>query len=250
LVLAQPQRAGFGVLRAEAPADARPSLDGYLSHALEARALPSRTELARSDVTLGGLAGRQVASTWLREGQPQRDLLVVARDGRTFVSLAAFIPDDGSARPEAELAALVRGLSLKGLENRRADEALQAAVRDLPQLSTAAIEAVISRGASVAPEAHEVFRRSQEMLGRGAATLAPEEGRELGVLLAALQASLPRKERTTFAGYLQRVRDGGATTAEEDRSACALMKAQVLRLPADAQQRLRALNDKAIRSAG
>jgi hypothetical protein len=245
LVLAQPRLGGYAMLLSETTTQVLTS-DQFLSRILTLRNLHGRTEVERKDVLLGRLPARQVVSTWEKDGRQFRDLTVAARDGRTYWSLATWIPDDGSARPAQELESLVDGLSLDGTMATRLQDAVQAAVAEVPFLSVLAAEGVISRLDTATPEPVEVFRRALEMAARGAATLTPGELQELESLNAVVYGSVARRERSRLMAYIGRVRDGRPTTPEDDRGMAVLMRDAVLQLESSRRSRLVTLYDKAI----
>ena len=249
LVLAQPRLDGRAILGFDTP-HATLATDEFLGRALALRNLPARTELGRSDVLLGALRGRQVTSRWEKEGARFLDVTVAAKDGGTYWSLAAWVPDDGSTRPERELQALVAGLDLDGRTASRLAAAVQAATDDVPLLSPSAAEVVMAGAESSVLDPPAAFRRTLELASGGLATLSAAETRELEVLEAAAWAALSKPERDRLLAYRSRVRVKQAGSSEEDLVMAGLMKRAVLSLPsADRLARLQALYEKAIRAA-
>ncbi len=249
-VVAEPRAGGFGYLAAQTPHGVT-TTDDFLKTYLGARAvnLPSFQEVSRADVPLGQLVGRGVVATWRSGTTPVRDLTVAVKSGWTFVTLVAWMPDDGSLRATHELEALRGRLTLTNAASAHLDEAVQAAARDVPHLSAAAAELVMSSSAAHVLQPAQAFRRAYELASRGVATLDAQEARELGDLTAAATATLARADRAKLIAYLDRVRDGRLTPETEDGAMAGLSKQGELRLPTPRLQRMQALYEKAIRAS-
>jgi hypothetical protein len=248
LVAAQPRLGGRAVLTHETPALA-PTNDEFLARTLARRGLPARTDLGRSDVVLGAVGGRQATSRWEKDGARFLDVTVVARNGLTYWSLAAWVPDDGSARPARELQALVAGLSLDGRMTAGLAAAVRAVTDAVPALTPAAAELLMSGAASALVDPDAAFRRGLELANRGLGALSTAEARELEALDATACAGLSRGDRDRLTAYRSRVRAGRGGGVEEDRAMSGLMKRAVLSLPsAEHLARLQGLYEKAIRA--
>jgi hypothetical protein len=248
LVAAEPRLGGRAVLAHETPGLA-PTDDEFLTQALARRGLPARVDVGRSDVVLGAVAGRQATSRWEKDGARYLDVTVVARNGLTYWSLAGWVPDDGSARPARELQALVAGFSLDGRRAAGLAAAVRAVTDEVPALTAAAAEVLMTGAAVGFLDPPSAFRRGVELSSRGLGALSPTEARELEALDATACAALPKGDRDRLTGYRSRVRAGRGAAADEDRAMAGLMKRAVLSLPsAEHLARLQGLYEKAIRA--
>jgi hypothetical protein len=158
------------------------------------------------------------------------------------------MPDDGSSRAGHELDVVRGGLKVSGQAKAHLDEAVQAAARSAPHLSTGAAELVMSSSSAHVLPPEQTFRRAYELASRGVASLDAHEARELGELMAATTAALPHNDRTRLIAYLDRIREGRLTAESDDRTMAALMKEGELRLPTARLQRMQELYEKAIRA--
>jgi hypothetical protein len=224
--------------------------DQYLDRLLAERrkAVPSLKELGRSDVLVGRLAGRKSTGTWDDAGAKQRDLTVAWKDGWVYFGLVSWTPEEGAQRVQA-LDALVPAFSTQGILADRLQQAQQKVTLELPQLTGAAVEALMSQSEAKVLEPDQVFRRSLDALVRSVPTLTKTETQELTQLTTATYAALAGKDRARLSAYVDRVRARQSTSPQEDREASSLMKAAVLRLGAGQRQRLQALYEKAIRES-
>ncbi len=248
-VVAQPRLGGFGWLQAEVGPRMSQPVDAHIQALLQKQAPSGRTEIARGDATFGGLKGRQVVSTWDAGGVRYRELVAAARDGLTWWTLRAWIPDDGSRRTGSEIEALASGLSLRGATETSMRGAIERARPELPQLSSVSVELTMLQSADLRLEPAAAFRQAQALTSRGSAALMPAEARELEVLNSAISAGLARPDRRRLAVYLERLRRGEPTPSGDDRELMTMMRGAVLRLDRTQIARLQAINEKAIRAA-
>ena len=198
---------------------------------------------------MGSLEGRQATSRWEKDGQPFLDVMVVAKDGRTYWSLAGWIQDDASTRPARELEALVSGLKIEGRQAARLAEAVRNATDEVPLLTPASAEMVMAGAPDPTLDPPATFRRALEIESRGVGSLEAGDVKELEGLEAAAYAALSRAERKTLTAYRARVGAGQPAKGDEDRAMAALVRRAILSLPSAAQLgRLQALYEKAIRA--
>ncbi|MFI5184652.1 MAG: hypothetical protein ACHQNV_09650 [Vicinamibacteria bacterium] len=127
--------------------------------------------------------------------------------------------------------------------------AVETATTEVPVLTPAAAQLLMERSQARILEPDQLFRRSLDALTRAQPTWSETVVRDVGQITNALYANLSGRDRARLAGYIDRVRGRRATTPQEDREMCGLMKSAVLRLPAAMRQRLQALYEKAIRAA-
>ena len=163
------------------------------------------------------------------------------------MALAAWVEDDGSTRPAAALDALVQGLSLDAGPQQRHAGAVESAVRDVPLLSPAAADLVVTGAAlPLAPDA--AFARAFALSNAGDSALTPDEVREKVVLLATAVAAVDPRERPQVVAYVDRLRLG-ETVAGEDARAASLLRGGLLQLSSPELARLQELHERAIRAA-
>ena len=249
LTLAQPRQGGLGYLVSEPAPRGVATADQYLDR-LVARRRSERPELKpglRANALVGSLAGRRHDSTWLDDGVVQREVAVAGLDGWMGFALVAWMPEAGASRPDG-LEAVTRGLAARGLLAVRLQEAVDAAVSEVPHLSASAAEQLMAQSEARVLEPDQAFRRSLAALARLLPSLSPAETRELTALTTATYAGVPWADRARLAGYVDRVRKTLATRPEEDREMAALMKAAEERLTPARRLRLQAYYEKAIRS--
>lgn len=248
-VLGEARLGGLAYLVAEDAPRGVTSLDAYFDRTLARRRQEAAglTELGRREIRVGSLRGRAVDGAWSAGGARFRDLTAAWRNGGTYVALAAWVEDDGSTRPAAELDALVRGLSLDAGRQQRHAAAVESAVRDVPLLSPAAADLVVTGAAlPLAPEA--AFARTFGLSNAGDVALTPDEVREKVVLLATALATVAPRERPQVVAYVDRLRLGEAAHAE-DAPAAALLRGALLQLSSQEMARLQELHERAIRAA-
>jgi hypothetical protein len=225
------------------------SLDAYFDRTWQRRRQEAAglTELGTREIRIGSLRGRAADGAWSAGGARYRDLTAAWRNGATYIALAAWVEDDGSTRPAAELEALVRGLSLDATREARHLSAVEAAVRDVPLLSPAAADLVVT-GAPVPLAPAAAFARAFALSNAGDAALTPDEVREKVVLLATALATVGPRERPQVVAYVDRLRVGEPAT-EEDAAAAPLLRAALLQLTSPELARLQELHERAIRAA-
>jgi hypothetical protein len=248
LVLGEPRRGGLAVVSAVTPRHVL-TTEEFLDRTLRDRNLPERMEDNRGDVVLGELSGRQAESHWERDGTRYRDVTVVARDGPTYWSLAAWMPDDGSTRPAEVLEALVSGFSLDGKMGAQLREAVSTTFRALPFLTPVDAEAVIVSMGEAAPGPYVVFHQALQLETRGRSLLSEQEIADLETIDRTLEKQLSRNERRSFRLYVSRISQQVPTTPEDDRAMAELLRRAVLSLPAPYRTRLQELYEKAIVAA-
>jgi hypothetical protein len=188
-------------------------------------------------------------STWEAGGVRYREVVAAARDGLTFWTLRAWIPDDGSQRPRAELDALVNGLALAGAAEKTLRAAIEQVQPQLPHLTAAAVELTMLQSPDLQFDGPGAFRQAQVLASRGLAALTHDETRELDALNAAIAAGLTRPERRQLATFQERVRRGDLAAAADAGAAMTLVRGAVLRLDRAQIARVQAINEKAIRAA-
>jgi hypothetical protein len=128
-------------------------------------------------------------------------------------------------------------------------QAVQTATTEVPVLTPVAAQLLMERSQARILEPDQLFRRSLEALTRAQPSWSPTEVRDVGQITNALYANLSGNDRARLASYIDRVRGRRATTPQEDKAMCGLMKSAVLHLPAAMRQRLQALYEKAVRAA-
>jgi hypothetical protein len=251
VAFAQPRLEGFAYLQSETSPPGIASLDQYMNRFINARTktTSSLKEEARSDVTVGQLNGRKSVATWTDEyGVRQHDTSVVWRDGWVYFGLAAWVPAEGAARPQA-LDRLAEGVRTQGVFAARLQSAVQVVVRDVPQLTAPAAEMLMAQSEAKVLEPDQAFRRSLDALSRAIPTMSKAETADLSQITTATYGSLPWKDRGRLAAYVDRVRNRESTSPGEDKEMGQLMKTAVMQLPPMRRLRLQALYEKAIRGS-
>jgi hypothetical protein len=251
LAFGHPRHDGVGFLVVESAPKGIVSLDHFLERFLKARrqAHPTYQQTSRGEVSLSGVTGRKVLSAWEEEGTRRVELTAAARDGWTFVALAAWMPENPAYNAPRELEAMATRLSLSGVLAKQLREAVDRTTREVPHLNASAAEMVMGQSAALALDPEAAFRRAYRLASAGTASLAPAELSELGRLMNAVFATLPGRERERLALYFDRVRRDEVTSADEDRRMLRLTAGAVAKLPAAQLQQLRQLYEKAIRVA-
>jgi hypothetical protein len=251
LAFGHPRHEAVGFLVIESTPKGVSSLDHYVERFQAGRRQthPSLEQTSREEVTLAGVMGRKILSRWEEAGQRCTELTAVARDGWTFVALTAWMPENSAYNVRRELEALLPRLSLSGVLAGRLQEAVGAATRDVPHLTPAAAEMVMSQSAALALDPEVTFRRAYRLASAGTTSLETAEFTELGKLNNTLYGSLPGRDRERLAGYFDRVRKDEPTTPDEDRLMLRLMGGAVAKLSPPQLARLKELYEKAIRAA-
>lgn len=250
LAFAQPRVGAFAYFVSESSPRGVASLEGYLERVLANRrnTIPSLRDLGHSDITVGRLSGRKALSVWEAGGTRYRDATAAWRDGWMYFAVVSWLPEAAPARAVEEVDRLVGSFSTMGALADRLQQAVEAVVREVPQLTPAAAEILMGQSAAQVLEADQAFRRSLDALSRALPTWTPAETQEVSQLITATYKEVPPKERPRLADYIERVRAGQLTTTQEDKEMAALMKGAVQRLPPPRQVRLQALYEKAIRA--
>jgi hypothetical protein len=171
---------------------------------------------------------------------------VAAQDGWMSFALVAWMPETTASRPGG-LEPLAGALSVRGLLAPRLEAAVQAAVEGVPHLNSQAAEQLMSQTAARVLEPDQAFRRSVVALAQLLPSLSKAETRELSRLTRATYATVPWKNRSRLARYIERVRAGDTTDPAVDREMAELMKAAELRLSAEQRHRLQQYYERAIR---
>lgn len=251
IAFGHPRHGGVGFLVIESAPKGVASLDHYLERFLKSRRQvhPSLEQIAREEISLAGMMGRKVLSSWEEEGKHHVELITVARDGWTFVALDAWMPVNGGFNAPRELEALIPRLSLSGVLGGRLQDAVAAATRDVPHLTASAAEMVMSQSAALALDPEVTFRRAYRLASTSTPFLQAAESAELGRLTNAVFGSLPGRDRQRLADYFDRVRRDDPTTPDEDRQMLRLMAGAVAKLPPPQLARLKQLYEKAIHLA-
>jgi hypothetical protein len=248
-VLGESRLGGLGyVLTEEAPRGVT-SLDAYFERTLARRRQEAAglKELGRREIRAGRLRGRALDGAWSAGGTSFRDLTATWRNGSTYVALAAWVQDDGTSRPAAELEALVGGLAIDASREDRHARAVEDAVRDVPLLSPAAADLVVT-GAPLPLTPAAALARAFRLSNVGDSALTPDEVREKVLLLASALATVGPRERPAVLAYVERLRVG-EDPSDEDAAAAALLKGALLQLTSPQLARLQELHERAIRAA-
>jgi hypothetical protein len=247
LTLAQPRLGGFGyVVTGPAPRGVA-TADRYLDHIVAARraARPGFEPGLRSNALVGSLSGRRLDAAWNDGAVRQSEVVVAGLDGWVGFALVAWMPEATASRPDG-LDPLARGLAARGLLAVRLRAAVDAAVLAVPHLSAPAAEQLMSQTEARVLDPDQAFRRSLAALAQVLPSLSKAETRELTALTSATYASVPWADRSRLASYVERVRKGDTTPADEDRRMAALMKDAEDALSPERRLRLQAYYEKAI----
>jgi hypothetical protein len=247
--LGETRLGGLGYMIAEPAPPGVVSLDDYFARVVARRRQETIgfTERGAREVRVGALRGRAVDTSWSSEAGAFREVAAAWRNGGTYTALVAWVQDDGTTRPAAVLESLVSGLSFDPARAAGHTRAVEGAVRDVPLLSPASADLVVTGAPGpLAPEA--AWSRAFSLSNAGDAALTPDEVREKVVLLATAVATVPQRERTQVLAYVDRLRQGETGTAE-DAALAALLRAAILQLSSPQLARLQELHERAIRAA-
>jgi MFS family permease len=251
VTLAHPLSSTVAWLRVDpAPRDVL-APDDQIDRVLQARraARPSQRELGRSDVLVGGLAGRRAdTASETAEGR-FRDFTVVWKDGGTYFTLEASAPEAQAAIASREVEALLRGVSSSGKLAERLRAAVQAVAEELPHLTPRSAEILMVQGGGAAAEPAAVFRQSCEWIAKGRSSLPPGDAEEMATIAGMLKEALSPEDWVRLTAYVERVQAGQATSPEEDRLLSQIAKGAVLKLTETNRVRLQALCEKAVVAA-
>lgn len=247
-VLGELRLGGLAYIVAEDAPRGVATLEQYFERTLARRRqeAPGLTELGRREVRAGRLPGLALDGSWNAAGGRFRDLTAAWRNGGTYVALVAWVQDDGTTRPAAELDALARGIALDASRADRFARAIESATAHVPLLSPAAASLVVA-GAPEPLPTEALVARTFRLSNAGQAALTPDEARETIVLLATAVATVPLRERPGVVAYVERLRLD-ADPAEGDAQAALLLKAALLQLTSPQLARLQELHERAIRA--
>jgi hypothetical protein len=250
LTVAQPRLGGLGYLVTESLPRGVATADQYLDRVMGRRRAqrPTFEERSRGGALVGALTGRRVDASWAEDGARWAEVTVAGQDGWMGFALVAWMPEAAAARPGG-LDSLARGLAARGLLAVRLQGAVQAVIDTVPHLSAPATELLMAQSEARILEPEQAFRRSVAALTKLIPSLSKAETAELAQLTAATYTGLPWGDRARLSSYIERVRRGETTQAEEDREMSRLLKEAELRLSATRRLRLQAYYEKAIRAA-
>ncbi len=248
LVAAQPRAGVFAFLTAESSPSGVASLDQYVDRVLAQRRkiVGAFSEYGRTDVRVSNLAARQASSTWTAEGVRYAERTVVWRDGWVYFALSAWAPESAGTAGARPVDDLVAAFHSDGQLDGRLRRAVQVVTSEVPVLNESAASLLMSRSSASVLEPDQAFRRSLEALSRSIRSWKGADLRDIGTLTSATYSVLPARDRARLASYIDRVRSGKATTPEEDKDMCGVMKGAVLRLQPARRLRLQALYEQAI----
>jgi hypothetical protein len=245
-VFAQPRLGGFAYVVCE---DAPAGVHGLADHFARARArqqAPGQSTSERDVPTAGGVESRALDTTWTEDGVPRRGLIQAYRNGWTYVTLVAWMVDDGTPRAAAELDALARGLSLDASRAARYAQAVEGAVREVPLLSPDAARLVVARGANRPLNPAALLAQSFRQQAAGLGALSPDERRELDVLLATAVAAVDARARPRVLAFVERLRAGTEAEVSSDDESAGFLKSGLLQLTSPQLARLQELTARAI----
>jgi hypothetical protein len=245
LVLARHGGAAY-VLTEPAPRGVA-SADQYLDKLQERRRAerPGYEVKQRSNALVGSLSGRQIEAAWTDGGARVREVVVAGLDGWMGMALVAWMPEATASRANG-IDELARGFAARGVLAGRLRAAVEAAVAGVPHLSVAAAEQLMSQSEARVLEPDQAFRRSLQALAQNIGSLTPADKAELTRLTTATYAGVPWKERTGLAAYVERVRKGETTSADEDKAMAALLRSAESRLSGEGRLKLQGFYEKAI----
>jgi hypothetical protein len=248
LLLAQPRLGGLAWLLTGPAPQGVASAEQYLERVIARRRSerPGYQPGPQANALVGTLAGRRAAASWLDDGVRQSELIVAGVDGWMGFALVAWMPEAGAGRAADGLEPLVGALVARGLFAGRMREAVDKALAAVPHLTPAAAAQLMAGSEARVLEPEQAFRRSVVALSKLIPALSQAESRELAGLSTAAYQGVPWAARGRLSGYIERVRRGDTTSADEDREMAGLMKAAEVRLSPARLLRLRAYYDKAV----
>jgi hypothetical protein len=118
--------------------------------------------------------------------------------------------------------------------------------REVPLFGAATAEKLVRSSEAQALSPEEAFRRGFGAAVRGVSKLKPAEARELSSLTSSVYARVSAGERSKIGAYLEKLKSGRPTTAQEDRDAAAVWKRGLTGFPAAKLARLQELYAGAI----
>lgn len=246
-LLAETRLGGFAyVLVEEAPAGVL-TLADHFARARARQQAPSLAATERPLPTVRGVEARALDTAWTEEG-PRLGLVQAYRNGWTYVTLVAWVVDDGTARARTELHALADGLVLDTTRAERYAQAVEGAVRDVPCLSPDAARLVVARSANRPLNPAALLAQAFRHQAAGLAALSPDEQRELDVLLATAVAAVDARTRPRVLAFVERLRAGTEADVSSDDESAGLLKSGLLQLTSPQLARLQELAGRAIRA--
>lgn len=248
LALAHPGVEAFAALEVDPAPIGVSSLDDYAEWV--ARAQRETTvgfqETGRTESPGPPASRRRLTGGWETDGRRLSGITSVTHDAWNYVALSGWWPESQAAAAEKQFEALERGLSLTGALTAKVDEAAGRVAEATPHLSKGAAALLVGsrmrRG--LAPEG--AARMSFRVASQGLSALTPEETIELTQIYTLVYKPIPEKDRVRLASYLERVKAGERTSAEDDQQMLDLMNAGVGSLPEETRARLQQLYEKAI----
>lgn len=245
--LADPSQRAYAFLQSEESPAGVVSLDAYVDRLQAARRLgvPTLREVTRSTVPVRGKQGRRTVSLRDAEGGPVREVATTWKDGWTYVTLVAWAPAADDAK-DVDVEGLIESYTVKPENEDQLRAAVTAVTVEVPHLSAAAAEALMGQSAAHVLEPDDTFRRAHTYAARGLRTMPPGEVKEMSQVLNGAYTTLPAKERTRLAAYLERAAQQLPTSPAEDKEMKELLKGAVLKLSPDRRERLQALYEKAV----
>jgi hypothetical protein len=244
-----PRGPGFGYLLAESSPLGVSSVEQYLDRtwAARQRQAPGLKQVGRADLHVGRQPAKRLAGAWADGEERYQETITAWRDGWVYFALVTWLHE--SPRGEREVDALLQGINTQGEFATRLETAVVNATVELPQLTPAAAEMLMSSSEAKVLEPDQAFRRSLEALAKALPGLSKQDSQELGQITTATYAALPAKDRARLANYVTRVRERQPTSSAEDREASRLMKAAILRLPPARRERLQGFYTRAIQAS-
>jgi hypothetical protein len=247
-VLAETRRGGFAyVLAEDAPAGVL-TLADHFARARARQQAPGLSATERAVPAARGVESRALDTAWTQDGIARRGLVQAYRNGWTYVTLVAWVADDGTARAQAELDALANGLVLDATRAERYAQAVEGAVRDVPSLSPDAARLVVAQSAHRPLNPAALLAQSFRHQAAGLASLSPDEQRELDVLLATAVAAVDARTRPRLLAFVERLRAGTEADVSSDDESAGLLKSGLLQLTSAQLARLQELAARAIRA--
>jgi len=249
-VLAHPGRGAGAYLLMDRSHRRAASLEGHLDAVLADRRSvdPGSRHTERSDVGVGSLQGRLSTGEALSGGESRRELVAVWRDGWTHFALVAWFPA-GRSSAARDVKRLLAGFSTTGVFAARLEQAVDRAVQEAPHLTPDTARTLMGLSEAGALDPEETFRRACVSAAAGLSSLGRAELDEMTRLTSALYSTVPARDRSRLAAYLEGLRAGRRVTPpEENREMCRIMKQAVLKLPESRRSRLRTLYEKSVLS--
>lgn len=247
-VVAETRLGGLAyVLAEDGPADVH-SLAEHFARARTRQQAPGLSATEREVPTARRIESRALDTAWSQDGERRRGLVQAYRDGWTYVTLVAWVVDDGTTRSAESLEALARGLALDPARAERYARAVEGAVRDVPTLSPDAARLVVARSANRPLNPAALLAQSFRQQAAGLGALSPDEQRELDVLIATAVAGVEPKVRPRVLAFVERLRSGTEAEVSSDDESAGLLRGGVLLLSSAQLARLQDLAARAIRA--